>query len=57
LDHWPFYLALANFKLAVIAAGISYRARRGAANDTTSALAEQTVPALLAAGLRELRHV
>jgi aminoglycoside phosphotransferase (APT) family kinase protein len=54
LDHWPFYLALANFKLAVIAQGISYRARRGAVADTTSALAEQAVPALLAAGLREL---
>ena len=30
LAHWPFYLALANFKLAVIAQGISYRARQGA---------------------------
>jgi aminoglycoside phosphotransferase (APT) family kinase protein len=57
LDHWPFYLALANFKLAVIAQGISYRARRGAAADTTSTLAEQAVPALLAAGLRELPTV
>ncbi|GIF23215.1 aminoglycoside phosphotransferase (APT) family kinase protein [Actinoplanes tereljensis] len=54
LDHWPFYLALANFKLAVIAQGISYRARRGAAADATSAQAEQAVPALLAAGLRAL---
>lgn len=56
LDHWPFYLALANFKLAVIAQGISYRARQGAAADATSVLAEQAVPALLAAGLRELRE-
>jgi aminoglycoside phosphotransferase (APT) family kinase protein len=54
LDHWPFYLALANFKLAVIAQGISYRAQRGAVADTTSELAEQAVPALLAAGLRQL---
>ncbi|MDG4826299.1 phosphotransferase family protein [Asanoa sp. WMMD1127] len=54
LDHWPFYLALANFKLAVIAQGISYRARRGAAADATSAQAERAVPALLAAGLRAL---
>jgi aminoglycoside phosphotransferase (APT) family kinase protein len=54
LDHWPFYLALANFKLAVIAQGISYRARQGAAADPTSARAEQAVPALLAAGLRVL---
>lgn len=47
LDHWPFYLALANFKLAVIAQGISYRA---AAADQ----AELAVPELLAAGLRAL---
>jgi aminoglycoside phosphotransferase (APT) family kinase protein len=56
LDHWPFYLALANFKLAVIAQGISYRARRGAAADPTSARAEDAVPELLAAGLRALRR-
>jgi aminoglycoside phosphotransferase (APT) family kinase protein len=49
LDHWPFYLALANFKLAVIAQGITYRA-----SDPTAAQAEQAVPALLAAGLRAL---
>jgi aminoglycoside phosphotransferase (APT) family kinase protein len=54
LDHWPFYLALANFKLAVIAQGISYRARRGAAADPTSARAEDAVQPLLAAGLRAL---
>jgi aminoglycoside phosphotransferase (APT) family kinase protein len=54
LDHWSFYLALANFKLAVIAQGISYRARQGASADPTSALAERAVPALLAAGLRAL---
>ena len=57
LDHWPFYLALANFKLAVIAQGISYRARQGAAADPTSTRAEQAVPALLAAGLRALGPV
>ncbi|GAA4461769.1 phosphotransferase family protein [Phytohabitans houttuyneae] len=57
LDHWPFYLALANFKLAVIAQGISYRARQGAAADPSSARAEQAVPALLAAGLRALGPV
>ena len=49
LDHWPFYLALANFKLAVIAQGITYRAA-----DPSSTQAEQAVPALLAAGLRAL---
>lgn len=29
LDHWPFYSALACFKLAVIAAGIEHRGRAG----------------------------
>ena len=52
LDHWPFYLALANFKLAVIAQGIKYRAA-----DAASAEAEKAVPALLAAGLRALDQV
>ena len=54
LRHWPFYLALANFKLAVIAQGISYRARRGAAADSSAAGAERAVPELLAAGVRAL---
>ncbi|WP_127503811.1 phosphotransferase family protein [Actinoplanes solisilvae] len=49
LDHWPFYMGLANFKLAVIAQGISYRAA-----DPASAQASSAVPALLAAGLRAL---
>lgn len=31
LDHWEFHLALAYFKIAVIAAGIAHRARLGAA--------------------------
>lgn len=54
LVHWPFYLALANFKLAVIAQGISYRARKGAAADASAAGAELAVPELLAAGIRAL---
>ena len=54
LVHWPFYLALANFKLAVIAQGISYRARQGAAADSSAAGAERAVPELLAAGVRAL---
>ena len=54
LHRWPFYLALANFKLAVIAQGISYRAREGAAADTSAVGADGAVPELLAAGLRSL---
>ena len=56
LQHWPFYLALANFKLAVIAQGISYRARQGAAADSSAAGAEHAVPELMAAGLRALHR-
>ena len=56
LHHWPFYLALANFKLAVIAQGISYRARLGAAADSSAAGAESAVPELMAAGIRALRR-
>lgn len=52
LAGWPFYLGLANFKLAVIAEGIAYRARQGAAADRTAAGAGDAVPQLLAAGLR-----
>ena len=36
LDHWEFYMALAYFKLAIIAAGIAFRGREGGgvADDT-----------------------
>jgi aminoglycoside phosphotransferase (APT) family kinase protein len=54
LPHWSFYVALANFKLAVIAQGISYRARRTAEADPSAIHAETAVPELLAAGLRAL---
>jgi aminoglycoside phosphotransferase (APT) family kinase protein len=33
LDHWEFHLALAYFKIAVIAAGIDHRVRAGATSD------------------------
>ena len=36
LAHWDFYMALAYFKLAIIAAGIHYRARRAAAPPSTT---------------------
>lgn len=57
LAHWPFYLALAAFKLAVIAEGISYRARQGAAADATAAAAAQAVPELIGLGLSELARL
>ncbi len=59
LDHWDFYMALAYFKLAVIGAGIAFRARVGGAiegtdgTDDTDQVGEAVAP-LIAAGLAEL---
>jgi aminoglycoside phosphotransferase (APT) family kinase protein len=54
LDHWEFYLALAYFKLAIIAAGIAYRGREGGgvADDTDQV--GQAVGPLISAGLETL---
>jgi aminoglycoside phosphotransferase (APT) family kinase protein len=55
LFNWDFYLALANFKVAVIAEGITYRAR-GLPNAGTGAEhAALAAPIFAAAGLRALR--
>lgn len=51
LAHWDFYMALADFKLAIIAAGIDYRRREGA--DGPEHVGEAVAP-LIAAGLRAL---
>ena len=53
LDHWDFYMALAYFKLAIIGAGIAYRARESGVTDDTDKVAEAVAP-LIAAGLTEL---
>ncbi|WP_049748334.1 phosphotransferase [Mycolicibacterium goodii] len=53
LSNWNFYLALANFKLAVIAEGITHRAAVGPGVPGADAAAEVT-PELLAEGLRLL---
>lgn len=53
LDHWDFYMALAYFKLAIIGAGIAYRAREGGATDDGEQV-ENAVRPLIAAGLAEL---
>ncbi|MEU1208369.1 phosphotransferase family protein [Nocardia sp. NPDC005825] len=53
LGSWNFYLALANFKLGVIAEGITHRALRG--SDAGDALrAADSTPEFMAAGLRAL---
>ena len=51
LAHWNFYLALAYFKLAIIAAGIDYRTRLGAPGPDTVGAA---VAPLITAGLEAL---
>jgi aminoglycoside phosphotransferase (APT) family kinase protein len=57
LAHWNFYMALAYFKLAIIAAGIDFRRRMsGGADDVdASDRVGQTVAPLIASGLTELQ--
>lgn len=51
LTHWEFYLALAFYKLAVIAEGIDFRYRLGATSGSGFATAGDAVPQFLEAGL------
>ncbi|MFL1381074.1 MULTISPECIES: phosphotransferase family protein [unclassified Nocardiopsis] len=53
LEHWEFHLGLAHLKLAVIAQGIEYRARQGAAGAGRDRAGEAVAP-YAAAGLRAL---
>lgn len=53
LDHWDFYMALAYFKLGIIAAGIAYRARVGGATEDTDKVGDAVAP-LIVAGLGQL---
>jgi aminoglycoside phosphotransferase (APT) family kinase protein len=57
LAHWNFYMALAYFKLAIIAAGIDFRRRMsGGADDVdASDRVGETVGPLIARGLSQLR--
>ncbi|CAB4962338.1 MAG: phosphotransferase [Actinobacteria bacterium] len=52
LDHWPAYLAFANFKLAVVAQGIVHRARLDPGRTREAARVQQAVPVLIEQGLR-----
>lgn len=54
LGDWSFYLALAYFKLGVIAEGIRHRHTAGATAGEGFAAAGDAVPELVAAGLRAL---
>jgi aminoglycoside phosphotransferase (APT) family kinase protein len=53
LRHWDFYMALAYFKLAIIAAGIQFRDRMGSGAADGEKVGEAVAP-LVAAGLAEL---
>ncbi|MGV0815226.1 phosphotransferase family protein [Mycolicibacterium boenickei] len=53
LAHWDFYMALAYFKAAIIAAGIDFRARQGSESPGASSVGEAVAPAI-ASGLRAL---
>jgi aminoglycoside phosphotransferase (APT) family kinase protein len=56
LAHWPFYMSLAYFKLAIIAAGIDFRRRMAGGSDEVDSSDQvgQTVAPLVTAGLRAL---
>ncbi|MEZ0363631.1 phosphotransferase family protein [Mycobacterium sp. pUA109] len=57
LAHWNFYMGLAYFKLAVIAAGIDFRRRQagnGGAEEASSDRVGETVAPLIARGLSAL---
>jgi aminoglycoside phosphotransferase (APT) family kinase protein len=62
LEHWDFFLGLANFKLAVIAAGIDHRRRaaetehNGAAPVADADRVAEAVPIFAAAGLAALNE-
>lgn len=55
LDHWEFYMGLAYFKLAIIAAGIAYRGRVGGASSDFVTMVDDAVAPLIDAGLESLR--
>ena len=54
LADWPFYLALANFKLGVIGEGITHRSRSGFSAGASADGAAEVTPDFMAAGLRAL---
>lgn len=54
LGEWNFYLALANFKIGVIAEGITHRAAHGAGNVLNADEAAQAAPEFIAAARQAL---
>jgi aminoglycoside phosphotransferase (APT) family kinase protein len=54
LAHWPFYMSLAFFKVAIIAAGIDFRQRAGGGADESGRVGEVIAP-LIAVGLKTIK--
>jgi aminoglycoside phosphotransferase (APT) family kinase protein len=54
LAHWPFYMSLAYFKIAIIAAGIDFRRRMAGGDDGSDRVGEVIAP-LIALGLKTIR--
>jgi aminoglycoside phosphotransferase (APT) family kinase protein len=54
LDNWDFYMALGYFKVAIIAAGIAFRARMGGGVADDADAVDRAVAPLVAEGLRIL---
>jgi aminoglycoside phosphotransferase (APT) family kinase protein len=54
LGEWNFYLALANFKIGVIAEGITHRAQHGAKDVQNAGAAAQAAPEFIAAARKAL---
>ncbi|WP_067968622.1 phosphotransferase family protein [Mycolicibacter icosiumassiliensis] len=55
LSDWNFYLALANFKIGVIAEGITHRAQHGANDVQNAGAAAQAAPEFIAAARNALK--
>ena len=53
LAHWPFYMSLAYFKIAIIAAGIDFRRRMAGGDDGSDRVGEVIAP-LIALGLKTI---
>lgn len=56
LGDWNFYLALANFKIGVIAEGITHRALHGAGDVQNAGAAAQAAPEFIAAARNALKR-
>jgi aminoglycoside phosphotransferase (APT) family kinase protein len=54
LDNWNFYMALGYFKVAILAAGIAFRARRADSSADGGGQVQEAVAPFVAEGLSAL---